>query len=357
MTTIIADDASKQATGKRQSRNLNTKSVAIRGNQVINHLKSFARRLTSVIGSAAILLFFSEFYFLNEGPVQMVIDTSAHDPVAMIGALVEFVLFYSLFAYIFLIALDRFMVSTVWALLLAGALFGWATESLLVAVVYEAIPISFIFPSISWHALVDVMLGWYLIRRLMRSNSVMLSTVMFILVGMIWGAWATWFWSDTDPTAMAPVLPGDFALYVFVTATLWIIGMVLLDYVGMPQLRISTWEVGLVLLISVPLFIALAIPFLPFSLALLPLIAITLLALWRGKVADTSARILQIFDDVDPAWWQYLLALFTPLTAALVYPILYNNQWSIPTEDITALLFFAGAILFFYALYRAFRQR
>jgi hypothetical protein len=68
---------------------------------VINHLTSFAGRLTSVVGSAIILLFFSEFYFLNEGPVQTIIDTWANDPTTKVLALAEFVLFYSLFAYIF----------------------------------------------------------------------------------------------------------------------------------------------------------------------------------------------------------------------------------------------------------------
>lgn len=320
-------------------------------------MSALVRRITSVIGSAAILLFFSEFYFLNEGPVQTLIGILSENPAQIVVAGGEFILFYSLFAYIFLIVLESFQVKTIWALFLAGAIFGWATEALLVPVVYESVPFSFLFPSISWHALIDVMFGWYLIRRIMRLNRLFLSTGMFILTGLAWGAWATWFLVETDPAPLAAILPGDFAVYAITTSVIWITGMIILDYSGSNNLSISTLEIVIVLLIASVFFVITALPFLPYSLAIIPLIAITLFALWRGRAVDTGDNILHELDDARPGWWQYFLALLTPLMAMVIYPFFYHWQWVIPSEDILILLLIAGFFMFLFALFKLLRSR
>ncbi|MGF1504255.1 MAG: hypothetical protein ACFB51_03830, partial [Anaerolineae bacterium] len=210
-------------------------------------MRYLGRHIAALAGSAAILLFFSEFYFLNEGPVLEVLATLRSAPPRVLLMLFELVLFYMLPAYVLLLALAHFRVGTLWGLFLAGALFGWATEGLFVPIVYEAIPFSFIFPSVGWHALVDVLLGWYLVRRLMRTNNLLVIVPLFVILGAVWAGWATWFWAEPD--LLTPIPPEAFTRYTLVTSLLWIGGMLLLDQLGEAPFRPGVWEARLVLVV------------------------------------------------------------------------------------------------------------
>lgn len=312
---------------------------------------SWPRRLAAVFGSALILMFFSEFYFLNEGPI---LHTLAETPLDGIPALVEFTVYYALFAYLLLLALAHFNVRGWGSFFLAAVLFGWATESVIVPVVYEAVPVSLIFPSVGWHALIDVLLGWYAVRVVMRLNRPWASALLFVVLGAAWGAWATWLWGSD--TVGARLTPAEFMNFAVITGLAWITGMILLDRWGTGVFEPGKWEVRIVLAVTVTLFIMMAIPFLPVSLALPPLIGLTLLALRRGS-AQPGRDVLLPLQNQHPAWWNYLLALLTPAMAALVYPRFYAADAGIPTEDITFLLLSVGAVLLISALVRPFIRR
>jgi hypothetical protein len=306
----------------------------------------FITRLAAVFGSALVLMFFSEFYFVNEGPT---ITLLAASPLRGAAGLLEFALYYALFAYVLLLALAHYEVRSWNGLFLAGVLFGWATEAVIVPVAYEAVPISLIFPSVSWHALVDVLLGWYAVRVIMRRRG-WASALMFIVLGAVWAAWATWFW--VEPDALSPLTPGSFFNFALITALAWIVGMVLLDAAAGAPFQPPKWEVRAVLAVTLLLAIAMAVPFLPFSLALPPLVVLVLLALRRGAGRGTE-NVLAPLQHSRPAWWQYPLTLLTPLTAAVVYPLFYEAGTGIPTEDITFLLLVVGTLLLLVALVRA----
>jgi len=294
------------------------------------------RRLAAVVGSALVLMFFSEFFFVNEGPILR--DLAAWSPAGLL-ALLEFAAFYALFAYLFLLVLWRYDVRGWNGLLLAGALFGWATESLIVPVAYEAVPVSLIFPSVGWHALVDVLVGWYLVRAAMRLDRPLWSALTFATVGAAWGAWGTWFASDE---ALAPLTPGEFRRFAGITAASWIAGMILLDRVGTGAFRPGKWEARVVLAVTALLLVAMALPYLPASLALPPLVAAALWALRRRR--DRPGRdLLRRLRLRRPAWWNYPLALLTPCVAALVYPGFYHGHLVLPAELVTFLLLVVGA--------------
>ncbi|HIH97249.1 MAG TPA: hypothetical protein HA348_07245 [Thermoplasmata archaeon] len=55
---------------------------------------------------------------------------------------------YVLPPYIFLLVVEKFQVKNIWSLFLAGSLYGWAVEGVIVPVMYEALPWS-----ISWTSL------------------------------------------------------------------------------------------------------------------------------------------------------------------------------------------------------------
>lgn len=311
------------------------------------------RHVATLFGSALILMFFSEYFFLNEGPVQTIITQIETDPAQVVFGLLEFSLYYALFTYTLLLAIQYFDVRRLSDLFLAGALFGWATEAVIVPIAYEAVPFSFIFPSVSWHALVDVMLGWYLVRRVTRMNRLWLSLGLFVILGVLWGSWATWLWGTAESSA--PLTTDEFTDYVFVTGVLWIIGMILVDGFGTTHFRASRWESIIVMGITLFLFGAMAVPFLPFSLGLVVLIGITLLALRRRP--DDGQDWLYPLRETRPAWWNYPLALLTPFTAMLVYSLYVEAERGIPTEDLTFILLLVGTVLLLASLIRPFLNR
>jgi hypothetical protein len=311
---------------------------------------TFIRRIITLVGSSMILLFFSEFYFLNEGPVETIVETMAASPWQLIPAFLEFTLFYMLFTYIFFLALNHFQVKTLMGLFLAGALFGWATEGVIIPIVYEAIPFSFLFPSVTWHAMVDVVLGWYLIRLLMRKHNPLLSIAMFAILGAAWGAWGTWFWGEAETPA--PLTPSVFTQYVWVTSMVWVFGMIIMDRFGTVVFTPSRWEIGIVLGVVGILAAMMAIAVLPLSLLLIPLIGWTLAALRRLSGREDQAILAPL--EVYPRWWQYPLALLMPLTASLVYPFFYESGTGIPTEDVLFVLIIVSGVMFAVGVVRPF---
>ena len=106
--------------------------------------------LATLVGTALILLFLSEFLFLNEGPVATVVtllgDRAGWGLAAALG---EFVLVYVVFAYALLGSLHWFSVRTITDLFLVGALVGWAIEGIVIPLVYEAVPVSIVWPSVA----------------------------------------------------------------------------------------------------------------------------------------------------------------------------------------------------------------
>jgi len=316
------------------------------------HLYGLMRRLSVVFGSALILMFFSEFYFLNEEPVLSLLTQT---PSATLASLSELTVYYALFAYLFLATLSVFKVRRWRGLFLAGCVFGWATEGLIIPLVYEAVPFSLIFPSVSWHAVVDVLVGWYLVRRVMRLNRLFISGLMFIILGLVWGIWATWFWGEAG--VLAPLPPLVFLYFVVVVTFVWVLGMLLLDRFSVDDFEPPKWELMAILGISVVLFIITGIAFIPLPIVLAVLWIVTLLALRCNARQVTTQDVLGALHETEPAWWNYLLVGLTPLIAASIYPLFYFNGVGLPTEEVTFYLLLAGTLGLFWALARSFGDR
>jgi len=295
--------------------------------------------LATLVGTALILLFLSEFLFLNEGPVATVVtllgDRAGWGLAAALG---EFVLVYVVFAYALLGSLHWFSVRTITDLFLVGALVGWAIEGIVIPLVYEAVPVSIVWPSVAWHSLVDVLLGWYLLRRLMRSDRGWHALAAFTLVGIAWGAWATWLW--TDPEVLAPLDPATFAAYATATSTLWIGGMALVDQVGTAALRVRRWEARVWFVVAGASALFMAASALPLSLAIIPFVWLTIRALRRPT--DTTSDELVTHLTARPPWTRYLAATATPLSAIGMYTLMDAAQWRVPSEDIVVMLLLAA---------------
>lgn len=103
------------------------------------------KQILGVLATGYILFFYSELVFWVR--VQ---------PVDTLPGRISAWLAYSLLAFVFLTILMRFRVRTVWALFLAGAVFGWMTEGIVVQTAYEDLPFSLSFTGLAWHALISV---------------------------------------------------------------------------------------------------------------------------------------------------------------------------------------------------------
>jgi len=310
-------------------------------------LTAFGLRLVAVIGTALVLQFFSEFYFLNEGPA-----SSAAKGGAALPELVELSAWYGLFAYVFLIVIDRFEVRTLAGLLLAGSIFGWATEALVVAIVYEAPPVSFIWPSVSWHALVDVVVGWFALRLAMRRLAWPWLALLFAGLGVVWAFWASWTWDSVDETPTV-FTAKEFWTIALVSGAGWVIGTVLADAGARRPFRPQRWEVAAIGLISLGLFGITGWPYLPWPAALALLVALSLAALAWARRGQTGRPDLLAPLATPPRLAAYLAMPILPVSAGLTYPFVLARGLALPADEVIALLFVAGAFGLVWALVRS----
>ena len=313
-------------------------------------MREFFHRLAFAYGVAIILMFFSEYYFVNQDPVLELISNIKSNPILALPAFIAFSTFYVLFTYPLLISLSYFNIRTLSGLLLGGAFFGWATEGLTLPVIYEAIPVSFMFPSVSWHALIDVIIGFYFIRIFMRKFSLISNIILFIILGAIWGALATWYWDSSNAEIMQALSVSDFTILAIVASGFWLIGMFLADKFGQKQFIASKWELALIGVIYVILYIIIALPYLPLSMLIIALIGVTILALWRQKNSLKGQTILEKLNQERPSIWKYFSVLLTPIIAIFIYLVFYNANIKVPTDLIVQSLLLFGTIWFFYAI-------
>ena len=326
------------------------------GGRMPQSLEDFAFRIFTVVGSALVLMFYSEFYFLNEAPANLIAPGLTSAPLILL-----LLPGYCLFAYLFLIVLDRFRVATISGLFLAGAIFGWATEALFVPIVYEAPPVSFFFPSVGWHALIDVLAGWYLLRLAMRRLSFPVLAGLFALLGVSWGLWATWGWEGGGDAALAYSM-AEFGNIVLIASASWIIGTFLADLGMTRRFRPSRGEVGLAALAGLGLFAFMGLAFWPWMLALAALVGLTLAALWRGgrqtPAAKAARRRGRLADFAHmPAPPAYLAMVFLPAGALPGYWLVLQNNWALPSQAIVILLLISGTGYFFWSILRLFMHR
>ncbi len=311
------------------------------------------KRWGLVFITAYILMFFSEFYFVNEGVVSDLVETVQTEPAGLLWLPVELLLFYGLPAYIFLTAVSLFRGRTVWAIFLAGALYGWIVEGVVVWQMYEALPYTISWTPLGWHAIIDVLLGWYLVRRILLLNRYGVTAVLSLVLGLFWGLWATWYWQETTL-----ISPADFALFALVTGGLWVLANGLLPKFIGRAFTPSKIEIGLLLVITAGLFAINILPSLPLAILVLPpLLAITLFALNRNrKTEERDDVIVALAGQLRRG--QFALLALTPLAAVLVYTAVYQWPLRLPLTDLIALpLMLAGFVLFLLSFIQIFRRK
>ncbi|MBN1439987.1 MAG: hypothetical protein JW929_11315 [Anaerolineales bacterium] len=157
-------------------------------------IRAAARRLALVLSAGYILMFFSEHLFWArfrpgiDGP----------------GNYLNTYIAYCLAGYAALAVISIFRVRRAAAVFLAGAVFGWLTEGVIVGTAYEMLPLSISFTGLAWHAPISVALGlWAVPEILSRRRAFLLPAAAGI--GLFFGAWGiNWLANESEYHATVP---------------------------------------------------------------------------------------------------------------------------------------------------------
>ncbi len=267
------------------------------------------KQILGILATGYILFFHSEVMFW-----------ARLRPEDSLGNGVSTWLLYSLMAYIFLTILARFQVFTVWALFLAGAVFGWLTEGLVVQTAYESLPLSISFTGLAWHALITVCVGWYAVRRALHSG---LRSILLwgAGIGLAYGFWAISWWLEPDGGMAAPF---DFAKYAFSSSLLLILAYLIHDCTVPGVFKPNrTVEIVIAILLLI-YFMLVTIPAAPISAVLLPvLLAGIYLTLRQNQWTETGGSLLDSLAGAKNPW-HYLALLVLPLTASAFYWVAFS---------------------------------
>ena len=294
-----------------------------------------------ILARALVLLAFSEFLFFNEGPVGHFLGA----PDAMNKALqiAELIVFYCLPGSL-LLALEPMMTS--WPrTILAGAFVGWSIEAAMVPVAYENVPFSFFWTSVSWHAMIDVCVGWVFLRRVMITGTAVSKIIYAVVLGFVTAIWSTWAWSD---------LAFEIAQFAEIFAVaLALIGVgYFLSTLNSSEIKLGQVGFWIAVGVNFAMWAIWATAFLPLSLGLL------VLAAFNGWVLKGAAVGKQSVNDQlynRSGLWSLLLAV---PCAVLGFWLIDMTGASTKVGELAVLFVaFGGTLIYCVAVYFALRSR
>jgi len=244
-------------------------------------------------------------------------------------------LIYSLTSYIFLSAIALFRLRSFWELFLAGAIFGWLTEGIIVQTVYEELPLSISFTGLAWHALISVCMGWYALRRAIQ-KSLWRTAWLSALIGLVYGFWAITWWVESDGMMLTPT--ADFFQFSFVATLFAILAYWLYDRCMPPGWQPSKWGLITAITILILYFLIITVPLVPLAAVILPLLlASVLIPLNRNRNAVPSGSMLDAAPQPHPIW-RYLPLLLIPLIALTFYTLAYALEIKLRTNIVIYVL-------------------
>lgn len=303
---------------------------------------AFLKRVGLVLCTAYILAFFSEYLFVNEGPAFGLVAGWRENPAGAVGVLFELSVWYGIAAYFFLWGIVRFGVRGVWGLVLAGAIYGFLTEGVVVSQMYEGLPFTISWTALGWHVLIDVLIGWYMVRWVLMRNVYWQTAVMAVGLGAFWGVWATWYGGEEALMSAA-----DFTVLALVTGGAWVLVNFGFDYLIEADFEPTRWGAGVMGVLTMLFFVVQILLALPWAVLVLPpLLVLTVWGLWRGRSAGAGNHLLgQMRGRVH--WSQMMLLGLMPLTAVVVYPFsVEGNFGPLLVDLLVPLLMVVGFVVY-----------
>lgn len=301
-------------------------------------IRSAASRLLLVLSAGYILMYFSEHMFWAR------FRPESDSPANYLSTWIA----YSLAGYAAMAVISLFRVRRAAAVFLAGAVFGWLVEGVIVGTTYEALPLSISFTGLAWHALISMGIGLWLIPAILSRRSI-LAVPAAITIGLFFGAWGIhWNADEAEYHVSAP----EFILFAAVTTVLLILAYQIFTAVRRSPIRIHPAE-GVLLAALALFFFYFQAAAQPIAACVMPvLMGITFLALWRNRRKETGGSLLAEPLAPLPAWALAALLLIAAAAAAVYVPAVWIGL-KIPTNIFFYLILMPlGFILYFVSLWR-----
>ena len=296
-------------------------------------MKAFLKRMAVALCSGYIIVYYGEFVFWATPDRE---GFNAGEGIAVW-------LLYSIMAYPFLCVVSLFKVRDPWAVFVAGALYGWFEEGIIVQTTYGSadtpFPMSISFTGLAWHAPIDVWIGWYLVRRILAQNSPLTTIALACGIGAFYGLWGIFWWSEPPPpmkvlldTGRKDVLFIHFALFAFGTTALLVLAQWLYQRVRLTEFKpsnIELWTFGVLVLLY---YAFITVPAAPRALWVLPpLMGVSFWALLGSRRAETRPDAIVAFPEAVH-FSNYLLLFGIPLVASAIYYLALANDVRLHTN-------------------------
>ncbi len=260
---------------------------------------------------------------------------------------------YSLLAFVFLTAVRYFRVNSLPALFIAGGLFGWLAEGVIVQTMYDNFPWQLSWTGLAWHALISVLFGWHYLPRAFRNGQTARTALIAALAGLAWGFWAVNWWVEEPARVAAPLEFGLYALaFVSCLVGAYWLREKLAAHAAMPR-----WTIGTILALFALYFVFVAVPAQPLALIVFPpALLLVLLTLRRHRQGAPESSLLDQPERGELL--QVLPVLLMPLAAVAVYSLFYFLDWRIQSNWVVALVTTpAGAIAFTWSVVAIWRRK
>jgi len=271
-------------------------------------------------------------------------------------------LFYSAVTFIFLWAVKHFRVRNLWALFIAGALYGWLVEGVLAWTLYGTepsapFPLSISVTSLSWHALITVMVGWYYVRKTLLQNNLAKTAMVAALIGLYWGAWSMFLWRE-NPPVITPTY--KFFLYALVMTSLLILSYWLIDRCHPAHITPGKFGLGFCAFVLLGFFIIQNIVNLGFRplLILTPLLLLIYFTLRRNRKKEECSDLFVVMEG-KVKLVNYLMILAMPIFATAFYR--FGLTADLGRFPVNVAIFYyitapAGIIMLILSLFQIFRR-
>jgi hypothetical protein len=283
-------------------------------------MTEFLKRVLIGLLSGYILVYYGEFVFWATPDREDLLGPST----------VVTWLLYSLMAYAFLCVVSVFKVRSVWSVFLAGAFYGWLEEGVVVQTMYGTpdgpFPMSIAFTGLAWHALVGVLTGWYLVRKVLAENNRARVVGLASGIGLFFGLWAIWWWNEPPGPMKAlldagrkDVLLARFGIFAVSGTALLVLAHWLYNRLMPFAFRPSQLELWFLGVVTALYYAFITVPAAPTALWVLPpLLATTFWALDQNRRVENRPDAISAFGPgVRPL--NYLLLFCIPLVAVAVY--------------------------------------
>ncbi len=303
-------------------------------------MRDFLKRIVIGLATGWILVYYGELVFWA---------TPEREGMG-IGGIVAAWIAYSVMSYYFLCVVSVFQVRSAPAVFLAGAFYGWFEEGLVVQTMYGSpdgpFPMSIVFTGLAWHALLGVLVGWYLVRKVLSQNKLLKSACLAAAIGLFYGAWAIWWWIEPpEPmrvlleTKQADILLVHFAIYSLLTTAVLIVAHWAFNCMLPFTFRPGKLELCVLGVVALLYFAFATVPAAPRALWVLPLcLGVTFWALLKNRQMESryaSPRpdsISAFNEKVRPLNYAMLLAI--PVIATSIYFLGLAADLRVPTNKI-----------------------